>query len=81
MIASALAAAHQFTEEFIRRNTVEREQNKAVIPEIAHLIENLFLDIVLGCKDRLDRLFTDFFKNLILPFVEKIVRIRTFDWI
>ena len=56
-----------------------RQQHKAMIPEVAHLIEDFLAHVILRGDDRFDGLLTDLLKDLILPLVEKVIGVRALN--
>ena len=49
-----------------------------MIPKVAHLIDNLFAVIILGSNNSLGSFLHNLLQNLVLAFIEQVVRIRTF---
>ena len=79
MVARALPAAHELGEELLWGDVVVSEQNDAVIPEVAHLVEDLLAHVVLRGDDRLDSLLADLLEDFVLALVKQVVRVGTLD--
>ena len=74
VVARALPAAHELGEELLWGDVVVSEQNEAVIPEVAHLVEDLLAHVVLRGDDRLDSLLADLLEDFVLALVKQVVR-------
>ena len=79
MVSGALTAAHELSEELFWRDVVVGEQDEAVVPEVAHLVDDILADVVLRGDDRLDGFLADFLQDLVLALLEEVVRVRALD--
>ena len=79
MIIAALTPVKEFSEKVFGLNAVPSEQNEAMIPQIAHFVEDLLNVIIFRGDDSFDGLFADFFKNFIVAHIEKVISIGAFD--
>ena len=67
----------QFRHDFLPVDALFCHQNRSMVQEIRHLIDDFLRTGIFGGNQNFRSLLSDFFQDLIQPLVEQIVCVRT----